>query len=165
MTIVYRKKTRKKSLNELYLYVQEPYSRGMKRETKKASKEITAVFTTLRRLGAASGERIAAGTGLSAATVGQVLWTLSEAGIVGYSNSSELWYLECSWFYGTDGMTPAVAAEVVLVLNTMRALGSADLGRLGAATGLSLHGAGWACEQLRKAGVVDFGATGWKLAA
>jgi hypothetical protein len=137
----------------------------MKRETKKASKEITAVFTTLRRIGAASGERIAAGTGLSAAAVGQVLGALSAAGIVGYSKSSELWFLECGWFYGTDGMTAAVAVEVILVMHTMRTLGSADLGRLAEATGLSMHGAGWACEQLRKAGVVEFDANGWKLAA
>jgi len=142
-----------------------PYYIGMKRETKKASKEITLVFNALRRMGAASGERIASSTRLSAATVGQVLWSFSESGIAAYG--AGLWYLECGWFDGQDGKSAGTAFEVVTVLHTMRAIGMADLHRLAAVTGLSMHAAGWSCEQLRKAGRLDYAATfaGWKLAA
>jgi hypothetical protein len=139
----------------------------MKRETKKASKEITAVFNALRRMGAASGERIASVTRLSAATVGQVLWSLTEAGIAAYGQGSGLWILECSWFDGTDGKCASSAVEIVIVLNTMRAIWMADLDRLVEATGLSKLGAGWSCERLREIGRLEYAASfaGWKLVA
>jgi hypothetical protein len=139
----------------------------MKRETKQASKQVTAVFNALRRLGAASGERIAKSTRLPVATVGSVLADLSAAGIASYGRSG-LWILECAWFDGVDGKCASSAVEVVTVLNTMRALAMATIEQLVKASGLgSVHAAGWSCEQLRKAGRLEYTSTfeGWKLAA
>jgi DNA-binding IclR family transcriptional regulator len=139
----------------------------MKRDTNRASKQVTAVFNALRQFGAASGERIARATRLSVATVGQVLWTLLECGIVSYSRGCALWTLEDGWFYGDYGMSAGAAVEVVTVLHAMRALAVATLDQLVKSTGLCQVGAGWSCEQLRKAGRLEYASAfaGWKMVA